>query len=420
MNIRSTSLRKTFLGSRPSVRSVFRDRTLAVSLLAALAVAGTVTAQSAERTPAQQRELDTARADLQRAASRVAELARANDGDAGVQVMRRMRRGPVVGVLLGADAQSGVRIAGVTPLSPAAGAGLQAGDRLLAVDGRAIAGSDGDARLASARELLADLDPARPVALRFARDGRERSASVTPKVDQRVFVWNEMEGTLGKFDGDVQIRYLDGGVMDVQADSIETERIPGIAPEIRREIVRLGAPADCSGKDCKAPMLLEAFRWNGLNLASLDADLGRYFGTDRGVLVLSTGELYGLRAGDVIQRVDGKAVASPREAMAALRAQPADASVRVDYLRDRKSAIAQVKVPGAMPLHMPLPPAPPAPPAPPVMPNAVPAPPAPPAPPALPRGSSMQGATPDAPPAPPSPPLPPTPPAPPAGAAYTE
>ena len=45
-------------------------------------------------------------------------------------------------------------------------------------------------------------------------------------------------------------------------------------------------------------MLAEAFRWNGLNLASVDAKLGRYFGTDRGVLVLSSGpDLAGLQAG---------------------------------------------------------------------------------------------------------------------------
>ena len=89
-------------------------------------------------------------------------------------------------------------------------------------------------------------------------------------------------------------------------------------------------------------MLAEAFRWNGLNLAAVDAQLGRYFGTSEGVLVLSTGkDLDGLQAGDVIRKIGGKPVTHPREAMDALRAQPADAKVSVDYLRDRVTATAR-------------------------------------------------------------------------------
>jgi hypothetical protein len=175
--------------------------------------------------------------------------------------------------------------------------------------------------------------------------------------------------------------------------------LPGIAPEIHREIIRLGggkapvAPGDarelrnvmfmrdCKGKTpCAQPLLLEAFRWNGLNLASLDAQLGRYFGTDKGVLVLSPGpQLSGLQAGDVILSVDGKPVATPREAMDALRARKEGEKASLSLLRDHHDTSAQVTVPKAMPL--PIPPAPPAPPAPPPPPGvgAMPAPPAPPA-----------------------------------------
>jgi membrane-associated protease RseP (regulator of RpoE activity) len=153
-------------------------------------------------------------------------------------------------------------------------------------------------------------------------------------------------------------------------------------------------------------MLTEAFRWSGLNLATVDKDLGRYFGTDRGVLVLSTStELAGLKAGDVIQSIDGKAVNSPREAMAALRNKPVDSQASVTYLRDRKTGTAQVKVPKLAQLQFPpAPPTPPAPPAPPaspappshvtpptapVPPAGVPAPPAPPAPPKPPQAPAL-------------------------------
>ena len=98
---------------------------------------------------------------------------------------------------------------------------------------------------------------------------------------------------------------------------------------MRQEVIRIGPRGDCKGKNCRVPMLAEAFRWNGLNLASVDAKLGRYFGTDRGVLVLSAGpDLAGLQPGDVIHKIDGSAVDSPREAMEALRAKPTTARWR--------------------------------------------------------------------------------------------
>jgi hypothetical protein len=230
----------------------------------------------------------------------------------------------------------------------------------------------------------------------------------------------------------------------------------GIAPEIHREVIRLGdgdAPMamdetrnvmfvrDCKGKTpCAQPMLLmDAFRWNGLNLASLDSNLGKYFGTDKGVLVLSAGsQLPGLQAGDVIRSIDGKPVSTPREAMDALRSHQAGDKASLALLRDHRDTSAQVTVPKAMPL--PIPPAPPAPPAPPPAPG-VGAIPAPPAAPGAPRvverrhvvvvddnGKTMEwddGSVPPPPappapptadlPAPPAPPVPPAPPPPPEG-----
>jgi hypothetical protein len=204
--------------------------------------------------------------------------------------------------------------------------------------------------------------------------------TATPKIGEHVFMFDDAE----------LVRDLDlKGVtrealrdIDLKGMQLEAFRDPGFAEEIRREVARIG---ECDGKDCKAPRLLSALRWNGLNLASVDPQLGRYFGTDGGVLVLSTGELAGLQPGDVIQRVDGKPVETPREVMDVLREKPADAKVAVAYLRDRKSGSTQVTVPKLVPsLLPPVPPAPPAPPAPP-SPSASKAPPKPPAPPRPPQ-----------------------------------
>jgi membrane-associated protease RseP (regulator of RpoE activity) len=361
-----------------------RVHALAAAMATGLALAGGVAAQSSAPTPAQQQELDAARADLQRAARRVAELSREyhRPGEAPMAFKQAFETRPVLGVLLGPNDAKGVRIVGVTPDSAAAGAGLRSGDVLLGVDGKQILGSDGELRLGNARKLLGKLETGKSVRIGYARGGAEKSVTVTPKPGKRALVWNADDGSA--------FRMFDGGQFDFDSAEFrkgmdEAMRVVAVeAPRISKEILRLG---DCREKDgdCGFPMLTEAFRWSGLNLASLDPQLGRYFGTDQGVLVLSTGsELEGLQAGDVVQKIDGKAVDSPRAAMAALRARPAESRVRVDYLRDRKPGSAQVKVPKATPFRVPRPPAPPAPPAPPPAPLAPDSATAPPVPPAAP------------------------------------
>jgi len=328
---------------------------VALALVPCLAIAQTPAPKADAASAAHAKELAAARAELQRAAKRVAELSRAHEhanARARAMVEERMQhveRRPIVGVVLAPDAQAGVKIAGVTPQSPAAKGGLKSGDRLISINGAPILGQEARQRVDNARRLLANVDVKTPVKLGYARDGRSAVVSVVPKLDQHIFVWSGDEGDF-KFDFD---------------DEDFARALPaGVAPQIRNEIIRIGPDGKCKGEDCRFRALTEAFRWNGLNLATVDPQLGRYFGTDNGVLVLSAGEdLAGLQAGDVIRKVDGKPVSNPREAMAALRAKPADSKVSVEYLRDRRSAIAQVKVPKATPFRMPAPPAPPAPPA---------------------------------------------------------
>lgn len=356
------------------------------------------------------RELAAARAELARAAARVAELSRPNAVEA-VRTAHRAERKPVIGVLLAPDEQTGVRIAGVTPESAAAKAGLRSGDRLLSIDGSPILGSDGELRLSNARKLLSRIEADKPVRLGYVRDGRSATVTAMPKVGEHIFMFDSAD-----FMRDFDMNRIELEAMrdlDMKGFEFEAFRDPGFAEEIRREIVRIGG--ECDDKDCKAPRLLSAFRWNGLNLAAVDPQLGRYFGTDRGVLVLSAGELAGLQPGDVIQRVDGRQVGTPRELMDMLRNKPADAKVAVAYLRDRKTAGAQITVPKLVPsLLPPVPPAPPAPPAPPTPPATSKAPP-PPKPPAAPKppSASRQPVAPPAPIAVVTPPLPPAPPAPP-------
>lgn len=354
---------------------------LAGGISVALAFGALAQADSNEQ---KRKELEVARAELDRAARKVAELSRelGGHGSAPFAFEHRIARRPVLGVVLEPDDKAGTRIAAVTPESGAAKAGLRAGDRIVSVDGKPVTGADGDARLRSTRQLLGELKADTPVTIGYERDGKRATAKATPSLREPLMVMSRELARRAAHDRAAQAHRFESGRL-----------APLVTPAVRAEILRMSPDARCKdgnkdGETCRIRVLSEAFRWSGLNLASVDKELGRYFGTDSGVLVLSAGrELGDLRAGDVIRRIDGKPVDSPREAMDALRGKPEGATVAVEYLRDRKTGTAQLKVPKAM--RIPLPPAPPAPPSPP-------APPAPPTP-----------AAPDAPPAPPAPPPPP-------------
>jgi aminopeptidase N len=67
---------------------------------------------------------------------------------------------------------TGVRIGSVVPDSPAAAAGLQAGDVLTAIDGEAVA------NLQAYSDLLKTLEPGQTATLTIERDGAELAVDV--------------------------------------------------------------------------------------------------------------------------------------------------------------------------------------------------------------------------------------------------
>lgn len=254
--------------------------------------------------------------------------------DGGPQAFKR---GPGIGIVMAPNpAAAGVRIAAVTPESPAQKAGLRSDDVLLSVDGKTISGS-GTSAVENARVLLGNLKQGQLVKLRYARQGKAFNADVKADDISRVFAFNRSERMPG----------MPGG------DGEHHQRMMMLPRGVEMEIERMGPMKDCKqgDEDCGLPAIYQAFRWQGLNLSSIDAGLGRYFGTDKGVLVLSSGpELKGLQSGDVIQRVAGKAVESPRDVMRQLRDEKAGSQLKFDVLRDRKPAAVTVTVPKSRPL----------------------------------------------------------------------
>jgi S1-C subfamily serine protease len=306
-----------------------------------------------------QRELEQMREQMRELSRKMADLS-IKLGDVGPRAYAFRYLGDpdrgMIGLVLAPD-KIGLRVKAVTPGGPADKAGVRDGDVIIAIDGKKLAGED-------AGDALHDLKIGQGVKLSILHDGKPRDIALTAE-RREPFVFSDAFGKGGllppDFDRKIRIKVHDA--MNRAHDGM-------------REL-RLLTP------------------WWGLNLAALDPDLGGYFGTDKGVLVLSAdaNAFKELKSGDVVQSVNGQPVKTPEDALRLLRDAPAGSDVKMQVLRQRKPLTLSLKAPEFKGMFVP--PPPPAPPAPPAPPD-VPAPPAP-----------LAAPHPPAPPAPPPPPPPP-------------
>ena len=78
--------------------------------------------------------------------------------------------------------------------------------------------------------------------------------------------------------------------------------------------------------------------WADMELVELNEGLGKYFGTDTGVLVVSAPESDSLQLedGDVIVTIDGREPTSVRHALRILGSYQAGESLEIQILREKK------------------------------------------------------------------------------------
>jgi predicted metalloprotease with PDZ domain len=359
-----------------------------LALALALAIASPLAAQTSAPAPAatpatnaaqleaKRAEMRQLEAEMAKLGTRMGELAREmGDGQRRVILSRVGEPRIGLGVVLGEAVDGGARIAAVTPGGPADKAGLKAGDIIRSTHGKTVTEPD---------ELVAALrgiQKGQAVNVGYLRDGRSAAAAVVAdELPGRGTVqWNDLQQMEGRLDG------LRGrlGRLDMDRDiQIITEHS---GPEGVRII----------SNDGEGRRMSRAFRFRGLSLSSIDADLGRYFGTEKGALLIASSEsLPGLKSGDVIVAVDGKEVNGPRDVMGVLGRKEAGEKIALRVLRNRSTQNVEITIPEGRVLDF-LPPAPPAPPAPPPPPSAPrgAAPPAPPAPPAAPPPPPSGGAS---------------------------
>lgn len=315
----------------------------AFAMAAAPAVAGPGEDQAQARKDLERarEEVEKARVELQKAtrelARSMAKVERDNPKAQYFEYMTDPRRA-MLGVLIPDDFEDGetrgVRLQAVTPGSGAEKGGLKAGDLLTSLNGQSLAA---EGRKVSPqkrmKEVMRKLKAGDEVKVEFERDDRTRSTTVVTQAPEPVMV----------------------------------PPLPMLNDWL-------------SGEDfAKGPM--DVMPWfgfrgpaiRGLELAKLDEDLGSYFKTTNGVLVVKAPKdgTLGLRSGDVIQKINGVSVSEPVTVLDKLRSRAEEQTVEIDILRQGRRAELQGKIPVAATPRLvhPVPPVPPRPPLPPASPR---------------------------------------------------
>ncbi|MEO5560363.1 MAG: PDZ domain-containing protein [Dokdonella sp.] len=371
-----------------------------------------------QKTEAARAELAELRAQMQTLSRRMSDLS-TQLGDVGPRAYAyRYIAQPdraMLGIVLGRDkVKTGARISGVTPDGPAAHAGLRDGDVITAIDQQPIAGGNPEAALATAREHLADLKEKQSVSIEYLR-GTQKGVVVMSAERREAWNWpalmnEDPEHPFLPKDFNERIRAdVERATRDAERSTLDKEKFHAVVERAQHEAIRANSTQVRAAMEQARHAMHSEMPWWGINLAPVDADLGRYFGADKGALVISadTDSLPGLRGGDVITRVGEEPVSRPDDVMRALRDQPAGKDVPIKLMRDHKSLALNVKAPAFKSIFS-MPPLPPAPPV-------APAPPAPPSPATLPVPAvapiAITAPMMAPPPAPSTPPEPPSPPA---------
>ena len=214
-----------------------------------------------------------------------------------------------IGVLLGddveVDGRAGVEVEDVTAGGPAEDAGLEAGDIITALDGRALGDEPADGLV----DAMGDVEPGDTVTVTYYRDGDRRTAEVATESG---FAMSFVRGGDRDFDLRVAPRVMDLGRLREGATGLRV-MTPGA-------LVRRAWPGD-------------------LELVELNPGLGEYFGTAEGVLVVEVGEDsgLGLRAGDVILAIDGRDVRDAAHVRAIIDSYREDETITFRVVRQDRT-----------------------------------------------------------------------------------
>ncbi len=255
--------------------------------------------------------------------------------------LRRARMGITVSIEPRATDSIGALVTAVSPGGPADRAGLRSGDFVVGLAGRSVLvpapradglmppGYSPGIRLI---ELAARLKPNDTVAVEYRRGTARRTASLVTAPEPDFEVMKARLDSLRGMRELARVEVLERALAERQA---ELSRVAQRQAEVARTYERVPAPREAPGAMAWVRL---AGPLSGLEFASMNPALAEYFGTGTGVLVTrsDSGAPLGLRGGDVIVAVDGRAPSGPAHLARILRSYEPGERVTLEVMRSRK------------------------------------------------------------------------------------
>lgn len=233
--------------------------------------------------------------------------------------------GPKMGVYLNTARDAavdsiGAELSSVVPGGPADDAGLRAGDIITKANGEPLARTTrrGTSPGNKLIEIKDDLEVGDTLHVEYRRGSETRTADI---------VLDESGGSAWSTSFDW-----------AQPNVVVTPRVD-VEPRVR---IATRTPTVISEFYGSFPL-----GWLDVELVTLDADLGRYFGTSEGLLVIRGSEEgeFDLRSGDVILNVDGRVPTSQSHLVRIMRSYEPGEDMNFEIMRDKARQVVTLQVP---------------------------------------------------------------------------
>ncbi|MDJ1140437.1 PDZ domain-containing protein [Marinicella marina] len=231
---------------------------------------------------------------------------------------------------------SGWEVVSVVPGSGADEAGLLSGDLITAIDGQSTA-KDG---LGLTEFIANDHQEGAVSDVQVLRNGNELVLGITARVIDSPDVLMTLNGNKNWLSSSGQEFTFSSGDMDglFAGLNVDVEHLDKLIEGLGNREIHVVTTADADAYFFSGSKMNQ---WLGKNhhFSTITENLGKYFGTDKGVLVLEVDadNKLGLKDGDVIQAINGEDVNSPKDVVRIMSSFKSGESFEVEIMRDKET-----------------------------------------------------------------------------------